>query len=163
MREACVCRFFFVQRSFFMFHIAFYLINWFAVPFCSLGCIYSLVSLIEMESHEFFIVNATICIHGIARVEFKTQVSRDRDDVAWPLWPGPKPGRDGGGDLDFELISMKIAALKSRPLAGLSTENGCENSARLLEVIQVKWAWNEVEIFLKLVKFKGYLGNFKTT
>jgi len=33
---------------------------------------------------------------------------------------------------------MKIAALKSRPMAGLSTENGCENSARLLKVIQVK-------------------------
>jgi len=29
-------------------------------------CIYSPVSLIEMESHEFFIVNATICIHGIS-------------------------------------------------------------------------------------------------
>lgn len=37
---------------------------------------YCPVSLIEMESHEFFIVNATICIHGVARVEFKIQDRR---------------------------------------------------------------------------------------
>lgn len=57
-----------------------------------------------MEAHEFFIVNATICIHGVARVEFKIQ---DPHSMTVMTRRGWRNG-DGGGDLDFELISMKI-------------------------------------------------------